>query len=107
MKPSFLSSSRAGGAAAVAALSGVVLLASCAHGTALVDQGPVPAKPGQQVQQLPAPPPVPSGPTVTLPENWRQLAQQLTLADVVDIALANNEQTRSAWFAARSAAAPA
>ncbi len=87
------------------ALAGVVLLGGCAHGTALVGQGPVPDKPGEQIQALPAAPPPPKEATFTLPENWRQLAEQLTLADIVNIALANNEQTRSAWFSARSAAA--
>ena len=89
----------------IPALLGAVLLTGCAHSGSILHPGPVPATPGRQIEQLPPAPPPPKESTVALPENWRELAEQLTLADVVNIALANNEQTRSAWFSARSAAA--
>jgi len=69
------------------------------------EPGPVPAMPGQALADIPKP----ARPATTtargLPENWREIAASLTLADIVDVALANNEDTRGAWFAARSAAA--
>ena len=40
-----------------------------------------------------------------MPENWQELAGRLTLADIVDIGLANNTVTQRTWQAARAAAA--
>ncbi|MFZ2633867.1 MAG: TolC family protein [Desulfosalsimonadaceae bacterium] len=55
--------------------------------------------PGGGVKHRPAPKPV------GIPESLLQPGTKWRLADIVEIALRNNPETRSAWYAARSAAA--
>ncbi len=84
----------------------VVLAGAGAHVEASppFDTGPVPETPGSTVA-APMPPTPEHQHAVQLPENWQELARELTLADIIDIALGNNQETRASWFAARSAAA--
>ncbi len=67
--------------------------------------GPVPASPANPVTGLPAAPLPPQPTAPQLPPNWQELAARMTLADVVNIALANNLSTRATWLAALSQAA--
>ncbi len=77
----------------------------CAHVPTRLDVVPVPETASRPAANLDSPPAEPAGTPMALPENWQELARELTLADVVDIALANNDDTRTAWLRARSAAA--
>ncbi len=91
------------GAAALLAISmsGCATLAPAARPAATVSPSP----------SLPwAPPPgatpPPSSPKpLAIPEDLRGRATNLTLTDVVDVALRNSPQTREAWWRARAAAA--
>ncbi len=67
--------------------------------------GPVPANPAKPVAGLPVAPAPPQPVAPQLPPNWQELAARMTLADVVDVALANNLQTRATWLTALSQAA--
>jgi outer membrane protein len=80
------------------------LAVGCSHLLEPELPGPLPESPAQRAS-LPAPPPPQASPPVQLPENWQELANRLTLADVVDIALANSPVTRASWLEARAAAA--
>ncbi len=80
----------------------------CATTPSWMTGEPVPANPAQRAAELPAPPTdvgATARPKVELPANWQELAKELSLTDIVGIALANNDDTRAAWFAARAAAA--
>ncbi len=80
-------------------------IAACTYAPVAMEEGPVPSSPAHHVS-APAPTPAPEAtPAATkLPENWQELAKELTLTDLVDLALANNTITRASWLAARSAA---
>lgn len=78
-------------------------VAACSYAPVVMEEGPVPASPARSVA-APAPAKVTEPTTTKLPENWEELAEKLTLADLVDLALANNTTTRASWLAARSAA---
>ena len=106
-RPSSQQTSRAVGFAGaltlgIAALA--FLITGCAHAGLTELPGPVPSSPATEATGLPTPPVQPVE-APKLPENWRERAAELTLADVVTIALENNPATRASWFAARSAAA--
>ncbi|HVN31369.1 MAG TPA: TolC family protein [Thermoanaerobaculaceae bacterium] len=65
---------------------------------------PVPAGPNRPVE-LPAPPAPKGTPAPVIPEDLLKPGASLTLAQVVDIALQNNPETRTSYLLALSAAA--
>jgi outer membrane protein len=91
------------GAAALLALwaSGCATLAPAAGPAATVSPSPsLPWAPPPGAAPAPASPKPPA-----IPEDLRARASNLTLTDVVDVALRNSPQTREAWWRARAAAA--
>jgi outer membrane protein len=90
----------------VLAVTGVVsLLAGCAGASKVFKEPMIPPRPSEAVQAPPPPASVPESAPPELPGNWEELAQGLTLADIIDIGLTNNPNTRATWLAARAAAA--
>jgi outer membrane protein len=88
------------------ALIGLVsLLAGCAGTPKVFKEPMVPARPSETVHSPPPPASVPESAPPELPGNWEELAQGLTLADIIEIGLSNNPNTRATWLAARAAAA--
>lgn len=84
-------------------LLGAALFAGAGRG----DGNPAPPLPGPLPSSPSRPAPVPPPPAalrveVALPE---ELPAEVTLAEVLEYALANNTQTRATWLAARAAAA--
>jgi outer membrane protein TolC len=65
--------------------------------------GPVPASPAAPAEVAPLPPAAAAAPEI--PADLLKPGATFTLADVVNVALANNPLTRASWFAARAAAA--
>ncbi len=80
----------------------LILLANCAIRT--VGTSPSPARPWSPPENVLQPATPQSRADLVLPANFTP-GMRLTLADVVDIALANNPTTRIAWLEARSAEA--
>ncbi len=91
------------------AISAVVALTAAGCGTPRVN-GVAGASPSPSVPWTPPAGAVKPEPMVTraqmeaVPSDLRQRMQQLTLADVVDLALRNNPATRASWSQARAAA---
>lgn len=81
------------------------MLAGCAGPSKVFKGTVVPAGPSKEVESSPAPASSPESAPPALPENWEELARNLTLADLIDIGLTNNLKTRDTWLAARAAAA--
>jgi outer membrane protein TolC len=78
--------------------------AGCAsRSAALKPPGPVPDSPASAVDVAPLPPARSTPPEI--PRELLEPGATFSLADVVNIALANNPLTRASWFAARAAAA--
>jgi outer membrane protein TolC len=79
--------------------------AACASRVAptLKPPGPVPASPASAAEVAPLPPA--RAPAAEIPADLLKPGATFTLADVVNVALANNPLTRASWFAARAAAA--
>ena len=76
---------------------------TCAGAAGVWAGTPTPSAPGREVALTP--PPVRSEPTPDLPAELLQPGATFTLAQVVDIALANSPLTRASYGRARSAAA--
>lgn len=87
-----------------ALLAAVLVVAGCSSVTGPGLPAPVPESPSQPVA-LPFPEPTAEAAPIQLPEDWQEVASRLTLADVVDIALANSPVTRASWLEARAQAA--
>ena len=83
----------------------VSLLAGCAGTPKVFKEPMIPARPSETVHSPPPPASVPESAPPELPGNWEELAQSLTLADIIEIGLTNNPNTRATWLAARAAAA--
>ncbi len=88
-----------------ALIAAVSVPGGCAGTSKLFKEPKGPARPAEIAQVPPPPASAPESPARGLPEDWKDLAQKLTLADVIDIGLANNPDTRVSWLAARAAAA--
>lgn len=89
-------------------LAAVCLLAAlcgCQQRVRVLSEPPVPPGPSAAAAGLPTRAQEPVSPSPQLPENWQELAKHLTLADIVNIGLANNTVTQRTWHAARAAAA--
>lgn len=91
--------------ASFAAICLAVALCGCHRTVGLLKQPLVPPSPSAAAAELPALAKEPRPQTLQLPENWQELAERLTLADIVNIGLANNTVTQRTWHAARAAAA--
>lgn len=89
----------------LALAAALAILNGCSHAEKVFRETIVPPEPSAYVTHLPALPPAAADTAMQLPENWQELAQHLTLSDVVSIGLANNPVTRKTWLAARAAAA--
>ena len=96
-------------ACASALLALVLAGIGCAHWTpsANVAAGaaPSPGVPWQPTDEARRADGVQARPAPEIPSEWKTQKTVLSLTDVVDLALRNNPETRSAWFQARSAAA--
>lgn len=91
--------------ACIVALWLPAVLCGCHRGFLLLTEPPVPSGPSLAATELPTLARARQAPSLRLPENWQELAGRLTLADIVDIGLANNTVTQKTWQAARAAAA--
>jgi len=91
--------------ACIVALWLLTVLCGCHRGVRLLTEPPVPSGPSAAATELPTLAREREAPSLQLPENWQELAERLTLADIVNIGLANNTVTKKTWQAARAAAA--
>jgi outer membrane protein len=85
----------------------VVVLVGCVHTPSVngvSGTSPAPSAPWTP-PRTPARAPLPAAPPPALPAAIAQRVQQLTLTDVLDVALRNNPATRISWENARAAAA--
>jgi outer membrane protein TolC len=90
----------------LALAAALAILNGCSHAEKVFRETIVPPEPGSYARTLPAPPRTETKTALELlPDNWQELAQRLSLADIVNIGLANNTVTRRTWLAARAAAA--
>lgn len=88
---------------------GLAVLAGCVHNPPKVYGVPAtslsPDKPWSPPARISQAPPPAAAPTPAIPQELLARSQNLTLLDVVDIALRNSPLTAEAWAQARSAAA--
>ncbi len=91
--------------ASLAAVCLLAVLCGCQERLRVLSEPLVPPGPSVSATGLPGPAREPAPPGLQVPENWQELAKQLTLADIVNIGLANNTVTQRTWQAARAAAA--